>query len=136
MSKQDTTTAEAAEAAVSTVREDVFAGALTNVTLIESLTMEVFDIDAAADIDREQAAARAAEIYSVVCDHKTAEGKPAYGNDGARKAAAAALEADDEVLQVLRRSLRESARDLAVKRARLESLRTSINIARAFLQGS
>lgn len=101
---------------------------------VGSLELELFDKATDGAAVPEMIAAREADIYEQVCMEKEGD-KPKYGNDGARKAAAAKIAATDAVLVTAREQQRSNARDLAVLRQRIANLNARRELYRAFLRG-
>lgn len=101
---------------------------------VAQLEVELFDKATASNAVPEMIAAREADIYEQVCMEKDGD-KPKYGNDGARKAAAAKIAAADAVLVTARQTQRDNARDMAVLRQRISNLNARRELYRAFLRG-
>lgn len=108
--------------------------AISTAAQIAAEELALYDLVIDAATVSEQIAARESDIYEKVCAEKEGD-KPKYGNDGARKAAAANRASTDDTLLVLRKEHQTKARDIAIKRQRISYYQNCVNIYRNYLRG-
>lgn len=76
-----------------------------------------------------------AEIYDEVCSKTNSVGKPEYGNDGARKAAALKEQAGNKKLGTIRSAIRGMKEAIAIREAALAADGNRLSIYKAYLNG-
>ncbi len=113
-----------------------FLTALNDVKLIETKTIDLFQLNDDATRLHQEIVGYEATIYDEVCaESDSSTLKPVYTNDGARKAAAAKRQLDHKPLQGAKQQLREKNIEIARVNASIASLREAVSLRRAFLHG-
>jgi hypothetical protein len=115
---------------------EIFNIGTTCASTIASETLLMYDLEQDMLSKAEVVTSREADTYERVCQMTDeATGKPKYGNDGARKAAAWKLQGEDTLLVAARAERRKIAREIEVKKLHMSYHRDCLNLCRAMLNG-